>query len=243
MREKIKDLNKKLEPYYLLIIMIAFFIGGFVSLYKILFSPPDLLVRIEKENINYPSSINDSYIDIYTYIQDSSNVADVKTKSVEVYNYLIKTKHQRVIEIKNNTNKTIKSINIRYTNVRDLTSWAVSSSYLLEDEKDNLLKNILFQKVSGIIYLKDAVNLPPNGDLKIYLWGEFNPYDWDESLSVDYDGGVAKIEYNKSFYGLKAIIAEYFFEILVFIIMTFGVVYHLQIRNYAANKENTSGDN
>ena len=124
---------------------------------------------------------------------------------------------------KNNTNKTIKSINIRYTNVRDLTSWAVSSSYLLEDEKDNLLKNILFQKVSGIIYLKDAVNLPPNGDLKIYLWGEFNPYDWDESLSVDYDGGVAKIEYNKSFYGLKAIIAEYFFEILVFIIMTFDI--------------------
>lgn len=111
MREKIKELNKILEPYYLLIIMIIFFIGGFVSLYKILFSPPDLLVRIEKENINYPSSINDSYIDIYSSIQDSSNVVDIKDKSVELYNYLIKTKHQRVIEIKNNTNKTIKSIN------------------------------------------------------------------------------------------------------------------------------------
>lgn len=243
MREKIKELNKMLEPYYLLIIMIAFFIVGFISIYKILFSPPDLLVRVAKENINYPSSINDSYEDVYTYIQDSSHTVDVKSKSIEVYNYLIKTKHQRVIEIKNNTNKTIKSINVRYTNVRDLTSWAVSSSYLLEDEKKNLLENILFQKGSGIIYLKDAVNLPPNGDLKIYLWGEFNPYDWDESLNVDYDGGVGKIEYNQSFYGIKAIIAEYFFEIFIFIILTFVVVYHLQIKNYAANKKGSSGNN
>lgn len=243
MREKIKEINKKLEPYYLLIVMIVFFMAGFISIYKILFSPPDLLVRIEKENINYPSSINNTYADIYEYIHDSTNENLIKSKAVQVYEYLVQTRHQRVIEIINNTDKTIKSINIRYTSVRNLTSWAVSSSFLLEEEKDKLLENILFQKASGIIYLKDAVTLPPNGDLKIYLWGEFNPYDWDESLTVDYDGGVAKIEYNKSFSGYKAIIAEYFFAIFILIFLTFILVYHLQIRNHVANKKNNSGAN
>lgn len=240
MKDKIKKLNKLLEPYYLLIVMIVFFIGGFITLCKILFSPPDLLARIEKENINYPSSINDKYVNIYRYIQDSVSQQTLRDEALAVYDYLIKTRQQRVVEIENNTNKTIKSINIRYTNVRNLTSWAVSSSFLLEEEKDKLLKNILFQKESGIIYLKDALNLPPNGNLKIYLWGEFTSYDWDEPLSVDYDGGVAKIEYNKSFSGLEALIAEYFFEILLFIFLTFVVVYILQNRNYVTDKKDIS---
>ncbi|NOU47195.1 MAG: hypothetical protein HOO86_09050 [Bacteroidales bacterium] len=243
MREKINEINKKLEPYYLLIVMIVFIIGGFISIYKILFSPPELLVRIEKENINYPSSINKTYVDIYEHIQDSTDNKSLKSKALQVYDYLVQTKQQRVIEIINNTDRSIKSINIRYTSVRKLTSWAVSSSYLLENEKDKLLKNILFQKASGIVYLKDAVNLPPNGNLKIFLWGEFNPYDWDEALTVDYDGGAAKIEYNKTFSGYKAILAEYFFEIFIIIILTFILVYHLQIRNHVANKKTNSGIN
>lgn len=240
MKSKIKEINNKIEPYYLLILMLVFFIGGFITLYKLLFSPPDLTVKIEKENINYPASINNKYISLFNYVQDSTNDLDLKRKSTEVYQYLIKTKHQRSLEIINNTNRTIKTINIRMSNVRDLTSWAVSSSYLLEEEKDKLLKNILFQENSGIIYLKDAVDLPPNGSLKIYLWGEFIDHSWLETLSVDFDGGAAKIEYSKSFSGLKALFAEYFFEIIFFIIITFIIVYLLQIKKYVDIKETDS---
>lgn len=242
MNQKIKVINKAIEPYYLLIIMVAFFIGSFITIYKVLFSPPDLIVNVQKENINYPNSINEEYIDLYSFIQDSSKNATLKDKSLIVYNYLIKTKSQRVLDINNNTNKTLKAINIRMTSVRDLTSWAISSEFLLEQEKDKLMKNVTFQNESGIIYLKDAVDLPPKGALKIYLWGDFDPYDWNESLIVDYDGGKARVENMKTFTGIKAILAEYFFEVFFFVFVTFCLIYYLQIRKYV-NKKDTSEHN
>lgn len=241
--ENIRKLNKVIEPYYLLIIMLVFFIGGFSFIYRILLAPPDLLVTIQKENINYPSSINQDYLDIYSYIQESTKNSKLQLSALNTYSYLIKTKNQWTIEIKNNTNKTIRSINIRLPNVKNLTAWGVSSSYLLEEEKDKLMGNIDFQKTSGIIYLKDVVNLPPNADLKILLWGEFLDYSWDESLIVNYDGGIAKVEIPQKFTGFKSIIAEYFFEIFLFVVLTFVLVYLLQINKYADNKKDISKPN
>jgi len=241
--DQIKAINKKLEPFYLLIIMIGFFITGFISLSKFLFSPPELIVKVEKDNINYPSTVNDKYVDIYSFIQDSVRNDTLKSYSVAVYQYLIKTKHQWILEVQNNSNKTIRAINVRLSNVKSMTSCAVSSSYLLEEEKQRLLNNLTFQKQSGIIYLKDGVNLPPKGDFKIFLWGEFNEFSWIESLIVDYDGGSAKIEYPQSFTGLKAFIAEYFFEIFIFVLLTFSIVYILQLKSHVSTEKNTSDSN
>lgn len=238
-KERIKDINKRIEPYYLLIMMLVFFIGGFIAILKIFFTPPDLLVKVTKEEINYPSSINEQYMDLFSFVQDSSKSEQTKSQSLEVYNYLLKTKSQRILEIQNNTKNSIKGINIRMTSVKSLTSWAVNSEYLLEQEKDKLMKNIVFQDNSGIIYLKDAVNLPPSGTLKIYLWGDFDPLEWNESLIVDYDGGQAKIENSKTFSGLKAILAEYFYEIMIIVILTFILIYILQIqKNETPKKDN-----
>lgn len=239
-REKIQKLLKYTDPYRLLIEMIAGLIGGILLLYHVILAPPDLLIKVDKENINYPSSINDEYLDIYNYVHDSTANLNLKAKSNEVLNYLFKTKHQRILDIKNNTNKIIKSVNIRFLNAKSLTSWSVSSSYLLEEEIDKLLKNILFEKSSGIIYFKNAVDLPPSGDLKVYLWGEFNNSDWIESLIVDYDGGSGKIQYNKSFSGVKAIIADHYLDFFLFLIATFILVFHLQTKKYVNPKKNLS---
>ena len=240
MREWINNLNKKIQPYYLLITMIVFFMGGAFGVYKFLFAPSDVTVKVVNENINYPSSINEDYVAIYTYLSDSIKDENLERKAVAVYEYLIKTKQQKILHIKNNTNKTIRSINIRENGVRNLISWAVSSEHLLDDEKNKLLKNITFEKSSGIVHLKDAVDLPPNGDLKFYLWGEFNPYSWNESLVVTYDGGTADIEYNKTFSGFQAVIAEFYFPIFLFLLLTFIIVYLLLINKYVDNKENNS---
>jgi hypothetical protein len=242
-KEKIKDINKRIEPYYLLIMMLVFFIGGFIAISKFFFSPPDLLVKVTKEEINYPSSINEKYMDIFSFIQDSCKNKETKSQSLDVYNYLLQTKSQRILEFQNNTKNSIKGINIRMTSVKNLTSWAVSSEYLLEQEKDKLMKNIIFQNQSGIVYLKDAVNLPPNGSLKIYLWGDFDPLEWNESLIVDYDGGQAKIENSKTFSGLKAILAEYFYEIMFVVILTFILIYLLQIQKNDTHKKDISESN
>jgi len=242
-KERIKEVNKTMEPYYLLIMMLVFFIGGFIAISKFFFSPPDLLVKVTKEEINYPSSINKQYMDIFSFVQDSCKSKQTKDQSLDVYNYLLQTKSQRILEFQNNTKNTIKAINIRMTSVKNLTSCAVSSEYLLEQEKDKVLKSIIFQKESGIIYLKDAVNLPPNGSLKIYLWGDFDPIEWNETLIVDYDGGKAKIENSKTFSGLKAILAEYFYEIMFVVILTFIFIYFLQIRKDETPKKDTGESN
>jgi len=242
-RERIIEINKVLQPYYLLITMLIFFIGTFVGVYKFFFKPSDVVVKIDVQRINYPSSINSQFLDVHSYIQDSTSNADIKTKSTHIYKYLIGTKEQKTIEIINNTNKTIRSVNIREPRVRDLIAWAVNSEYLLEEEKDKLLRNIVLEEESGVVYMKDAVNIPPNGNLKIYLWGDFNNISWDESLIVNYDGGTAEIEYTRSFSGFQAIIAEYFFLILLFLIITFIIVYYLLVNKYANNQKNSRVSN
>ena len=65
-----------------------------------------------------------------------------------------------------------------------------------------MVKNINFDKVNGIIDLKDNVDLPPNDELKIFLWGEF--LESINNLIVNYEDGEAKIEYVKTFSGIKA---------------------------------------
>lgn len=152
--------------------MLIFFLVGFVSIAKLIFSAPDLLVTVTKENINYPSSINEDYSDLFKYIQDSTDNENIQNVSINVHSYLNKTKHQWVLDIKNNSSKKVKGINVRLSNVTSLTSWGVSSSYLLNHEQDRLMKNIIHQDASGIVYFKDAVDLPPKANLKIYLWGE-----------------------------------------------------------------------
>jgi hypothetical protein len=235
MMELIKKLNRAIEPYYLLITMLIFFIAGFFSLAKFILSPPDVLVTVKKENIHYPSSINQDYAKLYQYIQDSTKSSQVQNLSYEVYKYLNNTKTQWILDIQNNTDHKIKSINIRMSDVSDLTSKGVSSEFLLDEETEKLLQNLIFQKNTGILYLKDGVDLPPNGTLKISLWGEFNNYDWIESLSIDYENGTAKIEYPKLFVGWKALVANYFLEIFIFIIATFVLIYYLLVKKYVVS--------
>jgi hypothetical protein len=223
--------------------MLIFFLVGFISIAKLIFSSPDLLVTVSKENINYPSSINEDYSDLFKFIQDSTDNENIQYISMNVYSYLNKTKHQWVLDINNNSSKTIKAINVRLSNVTNLTSWGVSSSYLLNDERKRLMNNIIHQDASGIVYFKDAVDLPPKANLKIYLWGEFNNYDWIESIHIDHENGTAKLEYPESFYGYRVVVANYFFEIFIFLILTFSLIYYLQINNYVTSKEDSSNDN
>jgi hypothetical protein len=218
--------------------MLFFFFGTIAFISKIFFSPPNLSVKIVKSDINYPAKINNKYLEIYNYIQDSTDNSYMKEASIELLNYLIKTQQQRIIYITNNTDKTIKSLNLRYLNVVSLTSSSVSSSYLVENEKNRFIENMSFEENSGIIYFKESTDIPQKGDLKIYLWGQF--IDDLNSVSVIYDGGQAKIEYSTTVTGLKAIVAEHISSILFFLFATFIIIYYLQTRMYAVDKKNIS---
>lgn len=242
-KESIEQLNKACQPYYLLVTMLVFFTGGFIAISKILFSPAELTVKVVTENINYPASINDNCLELFAAIQKEPADSTMTYNIGKIYQYLLNTKQQKIYEIINNTNKTMRAINIRETGVQDLTSWAVSSEYLLQEEKDRILKNLVYEKQSGIIYMKDALNLPPDATVKIYIWGDFTSYSPEESLIVTYDGGTGKLIKSKSFTGISAIIAEYWFLIAILVIATFALTYQLLINRYAPNKKNISESN
>jgi hypothetical protein len=101
-----------------------------------------------------------------------------------------------------------------------------------------MVKNINFDKVNGIIDLKDNVDLPPNDELKIFLWGEF--LESMNNLIVNYEDGEAKIEYVKTFSGIKAVFGEFSSVIFITLIATFVLVYYLQLEKYGIYKKNIS---
>jgi hypothetical protein len=94
MRKRILTLNKKVEPYYLLITMLLFMVTAPISLYTIIPKTRPLIVKVEKESIHYPASINEKYIKIFNYVQNTKNNEDLKSNSIDLFNYLIKTQQQ-----------------------------------------------------------------------------------------------------------------------------------------------------
>lgn len=229
-REKIESFNNSLKPYYTLIGMILFFITLFVTSYGILIKSPDLSVSIEKENINYPSSINEHYNNVYNYIIGQNPNSELRTSASTVYDYLLRTKQSWTIRLKNETNKTLEKVNMRVINVSQITAWAVSTDFLLEEEKKKVLDKVKYQKNSGVVYLSDFISLPPQSSVSIFLWGKFDESFWNDNTIVTYDGGTGVIEKNIQVAGFKAYLVDYFFEIVFFSILIFSAVYIYKLR-------------
>jgi len=238
LRRKIQDINDMLEPWHLLITMLLFMVTAPITLFTIIHAPKHLIVKVDKENINYPALINDKYIKIYNYIIDSTENEDLKENSFELFAYLFNTTNQWNISLKNNSNKTIKGIQLRLLNVRSFTSSGVTSSYLADEEINNIEKGFVFDKNSGLLYLKNPVDLPPFGELKISIWGDF--VELMNALKVNYEEGEARIEHNRTFSGVKAVIGQFSSIIFITLIGTFILIYYLQLKKYGIFKKNIS---
>lgn len=241
-REKIEHFNESLKPYYTLIGMIIFFIGIFITSYKILVKSPELSVNVSKENINYPNSINEHYNKVYDSFMKLNPDSTLKVDANTVFSYLLKTKQNWIIRLKNETDKTLEKVNLRIINVSDITSWAISSDYLLEEEKTKVLGKVKFQESSGVVYLSDFVNLPPNSSMSLYLWGKFDESLWNDNIIVTYDGGVGIIEKSIEVTGFKAYLVDYFFEIMFFLLLIFCIVYLYKVRGKFSEVPNAQKD-
>lgn len=229
-RENIVKFNNAIKPYYAFLFMLAFLWGIIFTSYKLIARPPGLSVAINKEIINYPSKINNEIIDVYNHFKNSEDNKQIKASIFKLYNYLINTQDYWGITISNNSSKIIRDINIRILNVSDLTSWGVSSNYLLDKEKQKIIDNVSFNESSGIINLKNSVTLPPEASLCIHLWGAFDEFNFSENVFVIHDGGTGKIIKTAEVSGLEAFIANSAGEILFLLIFIFLIVYRAGIK-------------
>lgn len=230
--EWIKKMNDNLQPYYGLLVSIAFFGATFVAGYKFLFAPTDLKVTVLNEQMNYPSSIGEKFEEICAKIPNEDSL---KYNQIAVYNFLIQTSERKTITIANVTDKTLRRISFKHLNTEAVTAYSISSDFLNNQEEKNLYDNLEHDQKRGLIYLKQLIDLPPNKSIKIQIWGSFKKSILEDDLLVSYDEGDAFFEKNYNISGIKGYLIYYSFEFVIILMLIFVGVYYFSLK-YAIRK-------
>jgi len=235
----VEKLNKKLEPYYALMISLGFFATLLLGLYKFIFSPTDLKVNVQNEEMTYPSSIGKVYENIFENIPKDNQ--KIISDGVTIYSFLIKTTELKTITIENTSDKTLRDVSFKHLNTDAITAYSISSDFFNKDEEKKLYDNLVYDENRGITYLNQLVNIPSNKSIKIKLWGSFKKNLLENDIIVSNSEGDAFFDKSYVITGVKGYFVQYFFEFLVILISIFVVIYHYGLK-YAINnshKENT----
>ncbi|HEV7333141.1 MAG TPA: hypothetical protein VGN63_19050 [Flavisolibacter sp.] len=223
--QTVEKWNNKIGPYQTLIGMLIFFIGGAFGIYEFIIRPSDLSVSIDKKEINYPSTANNKFNNVYRYLVDSVRNKGIQQDAAVVYEYLINTQDFWTVILKNESDKTVKSIKLRITNVTSVNNFGISSPYLLDNESNEILSKIAFHDKSGIIYLDNIAELPSQASVSLYIWGKMPKLQLDENVFITYDGGEAKPAIETTVTGFQSYLATYIYEILLITLLIFIAVY------------------
>lgn len=240
---KIKDLLKKindsLQPYYLFLTMLFFFITSIGTLGRFFSgNKSDISVSVKYDRMEYPSSINNKYLSVYNSIILSKDSTLSHKNADEVRKFLTQTQSVKHITIRNNRNRVIQNVAFRDCSVSALTAYGSASSFKLSEEGTNLLDKLSYDAKSNIVFLDNPITLYPHEELFITLWGSFNPLLEGNSIFVNYDDHTARVVISKEFSGFAAIIAEYYDLFFIFLCLIFFVVFYNSIVRRNAGKEN-----
>lgn len=232
MTKYLENINKKLKPYYSLLTMVAFFITLFIGVYKFFISPSDLRVTVQTEEITYPSSIAKYYDNIATYVIKNDTL---QNEMSTVYDFLLKTTDFKKIVLKNTSSKTLRGIKFKHTNTDYLTAWSISSDFFTNDEEEKLKKSLDFDVQRNIVFTKGLLEIPPNSQININIWGNFKSEIMSNNLIINYDGGEALLEKTYVVSGLKGYFVHNSFEIFAILLITFILVYYVGIQSLKRN--------
>lgn len=233
MRLFVERFNKAVKPYYALLTMIVFFVVLFIAAYKNIISPSDLRITVEAERLHYPTLISESYAKIQSYLL-SQDTLSVESHSVD--DFLIRTTESKKFILRNTSSKTLKGVKFKHLNTDELTAWAIGSDYFSTDEEANLKKNLRYDSNTKMIYLQTPIEIPPNSEVIIHVWGSFKPQMLEADIIATYDDGEGHVE--QSFYisGMKGYLLNFAFELMVVVVLVFVVVYRVGVKMSAAVK-------
>lgn len=232
MNETLEKINKKLKPYYSLLTMIGFFLMLFIGAYKFVISPSDLKITIQNDRVSYPNSIGEFYGKISSFIIENDTL---QTETTTIYNFLLKTTDYKRITLKNTSSKTLRGVKFKQINTDALTAWSVSSDFLTNNEEQSLKQNLVFDETRNIVYFKSDIEIPPNSQVFINIWGNFKEEIVNNNVIVNHDGGDGHIEKTYSVSGLKGYFVNNSFELIVILILIFIVVYYVGVKNVKSN--------
>ncbi|GLB54176.1 hypothetical protein NBRC110019_32170 [Neptunitalea chrysea] len=232
MNETLEKINKKLKPYHSLLTMIGFFLMLFIGAYKFVISPSDLKITIQNDRVSYPNLIGEFYSEISSFIIDNDTL---QTETTTIYNFLLKTTDYKRITLKNTSSKTLRGVKFKQINTDALTAYSVSSDFLTNNEEQSLKQNLVFDETRNIVYFKSDIEIPPNSQVFINIWGNFKEEIINNNVIVNHDGGDGHIEKTYNVSGLKGYFVNNSFEFLVILILIFIVVYYVGIKNVKSN--------
>jgi hypothetical protein len=221
------SLNKRLGPWYSLLSMLIFFGVLFIGASKYIFKSSDLNVVIKTEKASYPQTVNEYYDKIHEFLLKKDSLL---MESTAIYNFLNQTTDVKEIVLKNTSSNTLREVKFRHLNADALTAWALGSNYLSSSEEISFRDNLIFDENRGLIYIKNTIDIPPNGEVYIDLYGNFKPSFINNDVIVNYAGGDAQIQESYEVTGLKGYFVEYYFEFIVILIIIFVAVYYNGIK-------------
>ena len=235
MNKTLEKINNKIKPYYSLLTMLGFFSVLLISAFNFIISPSDLRITVQNERISYPSSIGIYYNDINDFvISQDTLLSEVST----IYGFLIETTDYKRITLKNTSSKTLRGVKFKQVNTDALTAWSISSDFLTNAEEEKLKKNLIFDKIRNIIYFKSDIEIPPNSQVIISIWGNFKVELVNSNIIVNHDGGDGHIEKAYSVSGLKGYFVNYSFEFIVILLFIFISVYYVGIQTLKKDDNN-----
>jgi len=225
-------INNKLKPYATLLGTIGVIIGAIVAVYAFLFRPQDLSVFVQREEVNFPVNINDEFVHVYNFVADSCRDSTVVADTRATYRYLQNTNNFWIITLRNETKKSLKNIVLRITDVSSLGAWAVNSDFLLQSERDKLVKSFTFDSTNSVVALNNIESLPGAEQIKLYIWGKLSTLNLDENLIVTYEDGQGHVGHEYKASGFKAFLCEYLYEFFLLTLLIFFIAYWRLIKKY-----------
>jgi len=227
MKETIDKINEALKPYHALLTMMIFFGGLFIAVYQYVISPSDLRLSVLNESISYPSSIGSSMEKLYNKLPKNDSV---QVQGTILYSFLINTTSHKRLTLSNTSDKTIHGVKFKYLNIDHLTAWGASASFLSTTERSSLINDVRYDEQQHMAYLPAIIDIPPKSEMYIDLWGTFKDQLLNDDIIATYDQGDAYIQNTYTIDGLKGYLLNYYFEIILLIVLVFCGVYAVGIK-------------
>ncbi|WBL22705.1 hypothetical protein [Zunongwangia sp. HRR-M8] len=234
MKIDIKKAVEELTPYHALIGMLIFFGGIFIWLYNIIIAPSDLKVSVTTEAVVYPRSISESFGKVNDYLSDKDTLV---VESFGIYEFLLKTTDIKRIILRNTSSKTLKNVNFKHLNTKNLSAFSITSSFLTSDEQNYLYDNLILDDKREIIYFQNPIDLPPNKEVIINIWGSFTESPVNQNILVTYDDGDGFFENDYYVSGFQGYVYKNTFQFFFMAIIIFCGVYYFGIKNAKKQSE------
>lgn len=176
---------------------------------KVVFAVPDLSIVLETTPLRLPVYIVRDVADALA--KDSASFSDSTGRALRrVRGFLRDTETFTVITLRNNSATSLENLDLRLRNVGDADGYAVDGDGLTASERVALVEKITFDYSSRMLILRDIPRLPPQSELKVYVWGDVREAALfgESQLTVTYDGGYGEIQRVSTVRGVDSYIFE-----------------------------------